>query len=85
MSLDKSVTSNQQPFSKPLTPYKISRLNLPKRFFLQSEIDMADQLWFAMDLSPLVHDVDLDVIEYVGTLLDQFGLEVRERLESSCG
>jgi hypothetical protein len=46
---------------------------------------MADQLWFAMDLSPLAQDDDLDVIDYVGSLLDRFGDGVRGRLASCCG
>jgi LmbE family N-acetylglucosaminyl deacetylase len=54
-------------------------------YYQSHEIDMADQLWFAMDLSPLAHDDDLDVIDYVGSLLDRFTGEVRERLASCCG
>ena len=54
-------------------------------YYQSHEIDMADQLWFAMDLSPLVRDDTLDVISYVGDLLDRFGDDVRQRLESCHG
>ncbi len=54
-------------------------------YYQSHQIDMADQLWFAMDLSPLAHDGDLDVIEYVGTLLDRFRQDVRDRLETCRG
>ena len=54
-------------------------------YYQSHEIDMADQLWFAMDLSPRVRDDTLDVISYVGDLLDRFGDEVRQRLESCHG
>jgi LmbE family N-acetylglucosaminyl deacetylase len=54
-------------------------------YYQSHEIDMADQLWFAMDLSPLVRDDTLDVISYVGNLLDRFGHDVRQRLESCHG
>ena len=53
-------------------------------YYQSHEVDMADQLWFAMDLSPLAHDDELDVIEYVGNLLDRFGHNVRDRLETFC-
>jgi len=54
-------------------------------YYQSHEIDVADQLWFAMDLSPLAHDDELDVIDYVGALLDRFGRDVRGRLETCCG
>lgn len=54
-------------------------------YYQSHQLDMADQLWFAMDLSRLVHDDRLGVIEYVGSLLDRFGQDVRDRLETCCG
>jgi len=54
-------------------------------YYQSHQIDMADQLWFAMDLSPLIHNDALDVIEYVGTLLDRFRQDVRDRLETCRG
>jgi LmbE family N-acetylglucosaminyl deacetylase len=54
-------------------------------YYQSHQIDMADQLWFAMDLSPLAHNDSLNVIEYVGGLLDRFTQDVRERLETCCG
>jgi LmbE family N-acetylglucosaminyl deacetylase len=49
--------------------------------FLESHAtDKAEQVCFAMDLTPLVHDPVLDVVEYVGEFLRQFQADVQRRL-----
>ncbi|MCP5489040.1 MAG: PIG-L family deacetylase [Verrucomicrobia bacterium] len=51
--------------------------------FLDShQVDASDQVWFAMDLTPLVQDDSMDVIDYVQHLMDRFAADVREKLEA---
>ncbi len=46
--------------------------------------DQAAALTFAMDLTPLIHDPNLDVVEYVRSLIERFRSDVEQRLKS-CG
>ena len=43
-------------------------------------VDMHQSVWLAMDLSPLVADEDLDVLDYVNARLERFGADVEARL-----
>ena len=43
-------------------------------------VDEAGQLSFAMDLTPLIHNDSLDVVEYVTAFVKAFEADVRERL-----
>lgn len=49
-------------------------------FFYATAHDKIEQVTFAMDLTPLVHDESLDVIEYVMAYLDRFRDDVRGKL-----
>lgn len=50
--------------------------------FLEShQVDASDQVWFAMDLTPLVEDDSMDVLDYVQQLVDRFGADVRAKLQ----
>jgi hypothetical protein len=51
--------------------------------FLESHgVDMAEQLTFAMDLTPLVADDTLDLVEYVLGFIEQFKAEVAAKLRA---
>jgi len=54
-------------------------------FFLSHGVDASDALAFAMDLTPLVRDDALDIVDYVTGFIDRFKADVtsklRQRLE----
>lgn len=50
-------------------------------YFQSHQTDAADQLWFAMDLSPLVRDDTLDVPGFVLSHIDKFRRSVEEGIE----
>lgn len=49
-------------------------------FFYAAASDKLEQVTFAMDLTPLVHDESLDIVDYVMTYLDKFRGDVRGNL-----
>jgi LmbE family N-acetylglucosaminyl deacetylase len=53
-------------------------------FFQPHRVDEADEVWFAMDLTPLVLDDSLDMADYVGGLIDRFSDDVMTRLRRMC-
>ncbi len=50
-------------------------------FFESHGVDASDQLWYAMDLTPLVNDEALDPAAYVQGLIDRFAQDVRNKLD----
>ncbi len=53
-------------------------------YFATHDVDAAEALSFAMDLTPLIKDVDLDVVAYVRTFIDRFSDRVLTQLQSVC-
>ncbi len=51
-------------------------------FFESHSVDRADSIAFAMELTPLVHDESLDIIEYIDRFIQSFRNEVRAKLQS---
>ncbi|MBJ06043.1 MAG: PIG-L family deacetylase [Verrucomicrobiaceae bacterium] len=51
-------------------------------FFDSHSADAAEQLWFAMDLSPLVHDPELDPVSFTTSFIQRFEQDVRQALAS---
>jgi LmbE family N-acetylglucosaminyl deacetylase len=49
-------------------------------FFYAAASDAIEQVTFAMDLTPIVHDESIDVVDYVMTFLDKFKNDVRNKL-----
>jgi LmbE family N-acetylglucosaminyl deacetylase len=49
-------------------------------YFQSHATDEAEQLWFAMDLTPLVHDPALNVGDFVCRYIDRFAADVRQRI-----
>jgi LmbE family N-acetylglucosaminyl deacetylase len=49
-------------------------------YFQSHQTDRAEQLWFAMDLSPLVRDDSLDVPEFVLAHVDKFRRSVADKI-----
>lgn len=54
-------------------------------YFESHGVDTADQLTFAMDLSPLAHNENLDVIEYVTQFINSFSTDVEKKLSTRIG
>ncbi|MDF1514512.1 MAG: PIG-L family deacetylase [Anaerolineae bacterium] len=46
------------------------------------EVDDAEGMTYAMDLTPLIHDVDLDIKSYVQNLIHQFSQDVDDLISS---
>lgn len=54
-------------------------------FFESHSVDELEQCWFAMDLTPLVADDTLDVVEYVEAYISRFAADVRDKLTKQLG
>lgn len=54
-------------------------------FFESHGVDESNQLWFAMDLTTLVQNDTLDIVEYVDACVNRFAEDVRTRLRSQLG
>ncbi len=50
-------------------------------FFQKHGVDEASLLAFAMDLTPLIDDDSLDIVEYAAGFVEEFGRDVRTRLK----
>ncbi|MFV1995399.1 MAG: PIG-L deacetylase family protein [Verrucomicrobiales bacterium] len=49
-------------------------------FYQSHSVDVADEVWFAMDLSPLIEDDELDLAEFVQDRIARFADDVAQRL-----
>ncbi|MFT5121608.1 MAG: LmbE family N-acetylglucosaminyl deacetylase [Kiritimatiellia bacterium] len=54
-------------------------------FFDSHTSDAAEQLWFAMELTPLIEDDSLDIVSYVLAYLTRFTDDVRAKLTQRIG
>lgn len=54
-------------------------------YYASHETDEETALSFAMDLTPLIEDVDLSIREYVLGFVDRFRLDVEQRLRAAGG
>ena len=58
----------------------IGRRKANATFYDSHSVDSVDQLWFAMDLTPLCEEEDLDIADFVKSKLDRFTNGVVEGL-----
>lgn len=58
----------------------IGRRRSNATFFESHSVDETDQVWFAMDLLPLVQDPSIQPANYVQTYIDRFSQDVQEKL-----
>ena len=63
----------------------IGRRRANATFFESHGVDASDALAFAMDLTPLVHDASLDLVEYVTAFIDRFRADVATKLHKRIG
>ncbi len=49
-------------------------------YYESHETDRFEQLWFAMDLTPLVRDDRMSLVDFVGEHCERFAADVRSRL-----
>ncbi len=54
-------------------------------FYKSHEVDGADQLTFAMDLTPLATDTEIDIMDYVLAHINRFKQDVKETLSAHLG
>ena len=54
-------------------------------FFESHAVDEAEQIWFAMDLSPLAKNDSLDIVDFVTGHIDRFREDVRAKLTRQAG
>ena len=47
-------------------------------FYDSHSVDSVEKLWFAMDLTPLIHDLSLDPVDYALSFIRRFENDVRE-------
>lgn len=63
----------------------LGRARANATYYQSHRVDTSDLLWFAMDLTPLVHDPRLDLLEFVDRHLNAFANDVRARLARRLG
>ncbi|MBN1270436.1 MAG: PIG-L family deacetylase [Kiritimatiellae bacterium] len=63
----------------------LGRRQANARYLEPHAVDESEELWFAMDLSPLVHNETLDIVDYVETLIRHFADDVRQKLNECLG
>lgn len=63
----------------------IGRRKANATFFESHGVDQASQLTFAMDLTPLIKDDTLDLIEFTVRFIDDFRLDVVNKLKARLG
>ena len=49
-------------------------------FYDSHSVDSVEKLWFAMDLTPLIHDLSLDPVDYALSFIRRFENDVREAI-----
>jgi LmbE family N-acetylglucosaminyl deacetylase len=63
----------------------IGRRRANATFFESHGVDQGDALAFAMDLTPLVRERSLDIVEYVTSIIDRFKADVQSKLRKRLG
>ena len=58
----------------------VGRMKSNATFFESHTVDQAENLWFAMDLKPLLVDQSLDAGDFVGRYIDEFNDDVKEKI-----
>ncbi|MBN1148512.1 MAG: PIG-L family deacetylase [Anaerolineales bacterium] len=51
-------------------------------YFASHDVDVSTGMAFAMDLTPLVYDAQLDILEYVQSFIERFAADVRTLVRS---
>lgn len=63
----------------------LGRARANATYYQSHRVDTSDLLWFAMDLSPLIRDDKLDVLNFVDQRVQRFVDDVRTRLARRLG
>jgi hypothetical protein len=63
----------------------LGRRSANATFFESHATDAATQLIFGMDLTPLVQDESLDIVDYVAGFIEQFREDVKTKLSKRLG
>lgn len=76
-----SVYDSQVAGGKGYDLATIGRRRAHATYFASHDVDTSTSMIFAMDLTPLIRDDQLDIIEYVQGFIDRFAADVRRRLQ----
>lgn len=63
----------------------VGRRRANATFFESHAVDRSESIAFAMDLTPLVRDETTDLADFVDTLIEQFRIDVRTKLNARMG
>ncbi len=63
----------------------IGRRRANATFFESHGVDESDAISLAMDLTPLIHDTTLDLVDYVTGFIDRFRADVAAKLQRQLG
>jgi hypothetical protein len=63
----------------------VGRRRANATFFESHAVDRSESIAFAMDLTPLVRDETIDLADFVDTLIEQFRIDVRTKLNARMG
>ncbi|MCX7974899.1 MAG: PIG-L family deacetylase [Candidatus Aminicenantes bacterium] len=59
----------------------IGRRRAHATYYASHDVDTSTSMIFAMDLTPLIRDDQLNIIDFVQGFIDRFGADVRKRLQ----
>ena len=59
----------------------IGRRRANATYYATHAVDISVSMIFAMDLTPLIRDVSLDITQYVERFIERFSVDVRKRIE----
>jgi hypothetical protein len=76
-----SVYDSQVSGGKGYDLATIGRRRAHATYHATHDVDVATSMIFAMDLTPLVDDVTLDIRDFVNRYIDRFAVDVKKRIE----
>jgi len=76
-----SVFASQIAGGKRYDLATIGRRRANATFFDSHSVDQSDEVWYAMELTPLIENVSLDPVAYVRGYIDRFAVDVQAKLQ----
>jgi LmbE family N-acetylglucosaminyl deacetylase len=76
-----SVYDSQVAGGKGYDLATIGRRRAHATYYASHQVDVSTSMIFAMDLTPLIIDDRLDIVDYVQGFIDRFASDVRQRLQ----
>lgn len=76
-----SVYDSQVAGGKGYDLATIGRRRAHATYYASHQVDVATSMIFAMDLTPLIIDDELDIVSYIQGFIERFAADVRQRLK----